>query len=206
MVVHEGNNEISMEDEELDEMIGFNRDLNGAQFPLINGMDGNKNGVNEGVKDCLDKENRCHSDSGNKDNADGNEEMNGGNDNAIRKNKGVGEVNGKEGSDNSSATKFFAKSLVDIVNSSGLDNKLINVPTRVSENGDDVVIFDDEIIKLGNNKWNLTMCGQFIECSMGFNEARYHIRRMWSRLGLREVIAENGVFYFKFQDEEGIKK
>ncbi|GJW13056.1 RNA-directed DNA polymerase, eukaryota, reverse transcriptase zinc-binding domain protein [Tanacetum coccineum] len=29
---------------------------------------------------------------------------------------------------------------------------------------------------------------------------------MWSRLGLRDVIAENGVFYFKFQDEEGIKE
>nr|GEY39110.1 ATPase, F1/V1/A1 complex, alpha/beta subunit, zinc knuckle CX2CX4HX4C [Tanacetum cinerariifolium] len=107
---------MSIEDEELNEMNGFNKDLNGAQFPPINGMD----------------------------------------------------VNGNEGSDNSSATKFFAKSLVDIVNSSRLDNKLINVPTGVSENEDDVVIFDDEIIELGSKKWNLAMCRKFIGCSMGF--------------------------------------
>ncbi|GJT58169.1 RNA-directed DNA polymerase, eukaryota, reverse transcriptase zinc-binding domain protein [Tanacetum coccineum] len=154
-VVHEGNNEMSMRDEELNGEKGFTGDLNGAQFPLINGMDGNKNGVNEGVKDCLDKKSRCHSGSGNKDNADGNEAMNRGNDTAISKNEGVGEVNEKEESDNNSATKFFAKNLVDIVNSSRLDNKLINVPTRVGENGDDVVIFDDEIIELGSKKWNL---------------------------------------------------
>ncbi|GJY93798.1 hypothetical protein Tco_0509580 [Tanacetum coccineum] len=164
-------------------------------------MDGNKNRLNEGVKDCLDKESRCHSGNGNKDNADGNEAMNGGTDTAISKNEGVREGNEKEESDNSSATKFFAKNLVDIVNPSRLDNKLINVPTGVRENGDDVCIFDDEIIELESKKWNLTVCGQFIGCNMVFNEARYHIRRMWSRLGLREVIAENGVFYFKFQDE-----
>ncbi|GKA33100.1 RNA-directed DNA polymerase, eukaryota, reverse transcriptase zinc-binding domain protein, partial [Tanacetum coccineum] len=34
----------------------------------------------------------------------------------------------------------------------------------------------------------------------------YHIRRMWNKFGLRDVIAENSVFYFKFQDEEGIKE
>ncbi|GJV20381.1 RNA-directed DNA polymerase, eukaryota, reverse transcriptase zinc-binding domain protein [Tanacetum coccineum] len=140
-------------------------------------MDGNKNRVNEGVKDCLDKESRCHSGNGNKDNADGNEAMNGGTDTAISKNEGVGEGNEKEESDNSSATKFLAKNLFDIVNPSRLDNKLINVPTRVRKNGDDVVIFDDEIIELGrikeviNNgpwmvknkhvvvqKWSIDMC------------------------------------------------
>ncbi|GJW04923.1 hypothetical protein Tco_1563779 [Tanacetum coccineum] len=72
--------------------------------------------------------------------------------------------------------------LVDIVNSSRLDNKLVNVPTEVSESGNDVVIFNEELIELGSKKWNLTVCGQFIGCSMGFNEARYHIRRMWNRL------------------------
>ncbi|GJU55795.1 zinc knuckle CX2CX4HX4C containing protein [Tanacetum coccineum] len=41
---------------------------------------------------------------------------------------------------------------------------------------------------------------------MSFNEARYHLRRMWNRFGLRDVIAENGIFFFKFQDEEGIKE
>ncbi|GKG63681.1 hypothetical protein Tco_0645074, partial [Tanacetum coccineum] len=62
---------MSMGDEELNGKKRFNRDLNGAQFPSINSMDGNKNRLNEGVKDCLDKESRCHSGNGNKDNADG---------------------------------------------------------------------------------------------------------------------------------------
>nr|GEW93835.1 hypothetical protein [Tanacetum cinerariifolium] len=97
-------------------------------------MDGNKNGVNEGIKDCLDKESKFHSGGGDKDNTDSNETMNGGNDSAISKNGGVREVKENEGSDNSSATKF-AKNLVDIVNSSKWDNKLINIPTGLSENG-----------------------------------------------------------------------
>nr|GEW70183.1 hypothetical protein [Tanacetum cinerariifolium] len=35
---------------------------------------------------------------------------------------------------------------------------------------------------------------------------KYHIRRMWYRSGLRDVIPENGVFYFKFQNEGWIKE
>nr|GEX84912.1 hypothetical protein [Tanacetum cinerariifolium] len=96
--------------------------------------------------------------------------------------------------------------LVDIVNSFKLENKLASVLTQISKNENGIVTFDDEIIELGSKKWNLKVCGQFIGCSMGFNKARYHIRRMWSRLGLRDVITKNDVFYFKFQDEEGIKE
>ncbi|GJW01214.1 RNA-directed DNA polymerase, eukaryota, reverse transcriptase zinc-binding domain protein [Tanacetum coccineum] len=73
-------------------------------------------------------------------------------------------------------SKSVGKNLADIVKSNRLDNKLLDVPTQVSDNGENIVIFDDEIIE-------------------------YHIRRMWYRFGLKDVIAENGVFYFKFQDE-----
>ncbi|GKD74968.1 zinc knuckle CX2CX4HX4C containing protein, partial [Tanacetum coccineum] len=93
-----------------------------------------------------------------------------------------------------------------MVKNNRLDNKLLHVPTKVSGNGDSIVIFDDEIIELGSQKWSLTVCGQYIGCSMGFNEARYHIRRMWYRFGVNDIIVENGVFYFKFQDEEGINE
>ncbi|GKE54523.1 RNA-directed DNA polymerase, eukaryota, reverse transcriptase zinc-binding domain protein [Tanacetum coccineum] len=71
--------------------------------------------------------------------------------------------------------------LVDIVNSSRLDNKLLNVPTKVSENGNNVVIFDDGLVELGSKSGIL-------------------------QFGLRDVIAENDVFYFKFQDKGGIKE
>nr|GEV14880.1 hypothetical protein [Tanacetum cinerariifolium] len=58
----------------------------------------------------------------------------------------------------------------------------------------------------GSKKWNLTVRGQFSGCSMSLNEAMYHLRRMWNIFGLRDVIAKNGIFYFKFQDKEGIKE
>ncbi|GKC11853.1 RNA-directed DNA polymerase, eukaryota, reverse transcriptase zinc-binding domain protein [Tanacetum coccineum] len=70
------------------------------------------------------------------------------------------------------------KNLVDIVNASKLDNKILEIPTKFNEDGSEVLIFDDELIDLG----------------------------MWNRFGLRDVIAENEIFFFKFQDEEGIKE
>ncbi|GJV55861.1 RNA-directed DNA polymerase, eukaryota, reverse transcriptase zinc-binding domain protein [Tanacetum coccineum] len=42
-----------------------------------------------------------------------------------------------------------------------LDNKLTRIPTVISDNGVEVVIFDDEIIKEGGKKWDLTVCGYF---------------------------------------------
>nr|GEX56163.1 zinc knuckle CX2CX4HX4C [Tanacetum cinerariifolium] len=147
--------------------------------------------------------------------------VNEGNDNANSSNEGVKEVNEKgeevvkkvnvdiqkDGtSDINTVFNTAVTKLVDIVNSSRLDNKMVNVPTKVSESGNDVVIFNDELVELGSKKWNLKVCRQFIRCSMGFNEAMHHIRRMWNKLGLRDVIAENGVCYFKFHDEEGIKE
>lgn len=39
------------------------------------------------------------------------------------------------------------------------------------------------------------------------HELRYHIRRMWSKFGLREVIVNNsGVNLYKFKDEESVLK
>ncbi|GJX81716.1 RNA-directed DNA polymerase, eukaryota, reverse transcriptase zinc-binding domain protein [Tanacetum coccineum] len=42
---------------------------------------------------------------------------------------------------------------------------------------------------------------------MGFYELRYHLRRMWAKYGLRDVIVNaNGTIMFKFRDEIGMKK
>ncbi|GJU45308.1 nucleotide-diphospho-sugar transferase [Tanacetum coccineum] len=241
-VEYEGSNVMSMGGEVLNGKDGFiHWSFEWCLISLINGMGGNMNKVSEGLKDCLGKENNCHSANVNTDSVDGIgamnegngnansnnegvdsiEAMSEGNANANSKNKGVEDVNKKEEgvvkkaivdiqkdelSENKIATNTAAKNLVDIVNSSKLNNKLLNVPIVVSKSRNDVVIFDDELIELGSKKWNLTVCGKFIGCSMRFNEARHHIRRMWSRSGLRDVISENGVFYFKFQYEEGIKE
>ncbi|GJV10307.1 hypothetical protein Tco_1351848, partial [Tanacetum coccineum] len=96
---------------------------------------------------------------------------------------------------------------VDVVAALKLDNKLQTIPTEVSENGDEVVIFDDEIIEDRSNKWNLTVCGQFVGCSMSLNEVRYHPRRMWNKFGLKDIIMnDSGIFFFKFHDNEGINE
>ncbi|GJT39398.1 zinc knuckle CX2CX4HX4C containing protein [Tanacetum coccineum] len=96
---------------------------------------------------------------------------------------------------------------VDVVAALKSHNKLQTIPTEVSENGDEVVIFDDEIIEEGSNKWNLTVCGQFVGCSMSLNEVRYHPRRMWNKFGLKDIIMnDSGIFFFKFHDNEGINE
>ncbi|GJX39636.1 RNA-directed DNA polymerase, eukaryota, reverse transcriptase zinc-binding domain protein [Tanacetum coccineum] len=161
MVEDECNKVMRDGDEEVNGSDGFVGDLNGVQFPLINGMVGSMNEKSEGEKDCLVTKDNYNSGGVNTNSGDCVEAVNEGNASA---NNEIGvEVNDE----------------VDIVNSSMLDNKLLNVPTEVSENGNNVY---------------------------GFNEAMYHIRIMWNRFGLRDVIAKNDVFYFKFQDKGGIKE
>ncbi|GKA72537.1 RNA-directed DNA polymerase, eukaryota, reverse transcriptase zinc-binding domain protein [Tanacetum coccineum] len=50
-----------------------------------------------------------------------------------------------------------------------IDNKLKIVPTRMDENGDEYVIFNDEFINEGSRKWNLTLCCYFIGHKMHIN-------------------------------------
>lgn len=69
------------------------------------------------------------------------------------------------------------------------------------------MVFDDELLELGSKKWNSTVCGYFVGCRVSFNEARYHLRRMWNKYGLEDMYAnEGGVFFFKFHDEGGMEE
>ncbi|GKB54453.1 hypothetical protein Tco_0905206 [Tanacetum coccineum] len=70
----------------------------------------------------------------------------------------------------------------------------------VNENGSEVVIFDDEVIDLGSKKCNLTVYGQFSGCNMSFNEAMYHLRRMWNRENTRRPNA--GKYEYRKRIEE----
>ena len=88
-----------------------------------------------------------------------------------------------------------------------LDTSLDFKPTEVCDDGTEYVIFDEEIVAKGSKKWNLTVCGQFIGCSVNENELRYHVRRMWSKYGLIDVqVDRKGVCYFKFKNKEGLGK
>ncbi|GJU19092.1 RNA-directed DNA polymerase, eukaryota, reverse transcriptase zinc-binding domain protein [Tanacetum coccineum] len=86
-----------------------------------------------------------------------------------------------------------------------LDNKLTRIPTVISDNGVEVVIFDDEIIKEGSKKWDLTVCGYFVGYKMSYQELRYNIFRMWGKYGLKNIITHgNGMYLFKFKNENGL--
>lgn len=66
--------------------------------------------------------------------------------------------------------------------------------TEVNENGVEIAIFDEEIVELGSAKWNKTVCGQFLGCMINFNEARYHLRRMWNKYGFEDMtVNDKGV-------------
>ncbi|GKA53168.1 zinc knuckle CX2CX4HX4C containing protein [Tanacetum coccineum] len=167
-------------------------DLNGVHFPKINELNKDKSLNNVEVRECLDEgcnsENSaksvdCAEKQDNKDKSAGKQSENG----SIAWGCAIGGIK-----------------LADMIKGNKLDNKLMQIPTEMSEVGEGIVVFDDEIIELGSQKWKLIVCGQ--GCNTGFNEARYHIRRMWYKFGLKEVTAENGVFYFKFQDEVGINE
>nr|GEW12240.1 hypothetical protein [Tanacetum cinerariifolium] len=41
-----------------------------------------------------------------------------------------------------------------------------------AENGEKVVIFDEELVKEGSEKWKYIVCGYFVRCRMGINELR----------------------------------
>ncbi|GJX36121.1 RNA-directed DNA polymerase, eukaryota, reverse transcriptase zinc-binding domain protein [Tanacetum coccineum] len=95
--------------------------------------------------------------------------------------EGNGMVNGKRSNENQNANsqrdqdegkKFsYAK----IVNNGSLDNKLNLIPTEVNDDGTEVVIFDEEIVKEGSKKWELTVCGYFVGYKMSYQESRYTI-------------------------------
>ena len=90
-------------------------------------------------------------------------------------------------------------------NLSYLNNKLCHIPTSISENGIEIVIFDEEIVMEGSKKWEHTPCGYFVGYKMYAQEINYHLFRMWGKYGLKSIQnIGNGTFVFKFKDEQGL--
>ncbi|GJZ53384.1 RNA-directed DNA polymerase, eukaryota, reverse transcriptase zinc-binding domain protein [Tanacetum coccineum] len=86
-----------------------------------------------------------------------------------------------------------------------LSKELNYIPTGINENGDEVVIFKEELVREGSKKWQLTICGQFVGCNMPIGELKYNLKRMWGRHGLAEIIAEgNDLRVFKFKNAKGM--
>ncbi|GKA55521.1 RNA-directed DNA polymerase, eukaryota, reverse transcriptase zinc-binding domain protein [Tanacetum coccineum] len=87
-----------------------------------------------------------------------------------------------------------------------VDKNLIYIAPKIREDGIETVLFDEEIVQKGCEKWKYTICGYFVGRNMFHNELRYHVRRMWGRFGLKEVIGNvSGINLFKFNDSEGMQ-
>ncbi|GKC54803.1 zinc knuckle CX2CX4HX4C containing protein [Tanacetum coccineum] len=118
-------------------------------------------------------------------------------------------MNGKllifnKGNDNSANKHaLYAQAAMD---KEEISNKLSFVPTEILDDDRKVVIFDDEPMALGSEKWKLTLCGYFVGYKMSLYELRYNIRRMWSKHGVADILPHsNDVFLFKFNHKEGLQ-
>ncbi|GJV93835.1 zinc finger, CCHC-type containing protein [Tanacetum coccineum] len=77
-----------------------------------------------------------------------------------------------------------------------------DIPTKIDENGVEVVVFDDVMVAEGSKRWELTLCGFFVGYRMSINELRYNLKRMWSKFGFKDIVdCHNGVFFMKFHYE-----
>ncbi|GKC50269.1 RNA-directed DNA polymerase, eukaryota, reverse transcriptase zinc-binding domain protein [Tanacetum coccineum] len=78
-------------------------------------------------------------------------------------------INDNECSVDKVGYKTYAKIVAP--NDSENDNKLSLIPMCIEE-GKEVVVFDEEIVREGSRKWALTLCGHFVGCKMSYFELR----------------------------------
>ncbi|GKB34272.1 zinc knuckle CX2CX4HX4C containing protein [Tanacetum coccineum] len=72
--------------------------------------------------------------------------------------------------------------------------------------GQEFVIFDDELVKEGSKKWEMSACGYFVGYRMYMQELNYHLYRMWRKFGLKHILNNgNGIFVFKFNNAQGLQ-
>nr|GFB33155.1 hypothetical protein [Tanacetum cinerariifolium] len=75
-----------------------------------------------------------------------------------------------------------------------IDNQLMTVPTDIDEFGNELVVFDEELINDGSRRWKLTLCGFFVGFKMRINELRFNgVGRIRYARVLIEVPAKKGL-------------
>ncbi|PWA49001.1 hypothetical protein CTI12_AA485930 [Artemisia annua] len=57
------------------------------------------------------------------------------------------------------------------------DNKLEFIPTEVDKDGRERVIFEEELVQEGCQKWKMTLCGYFVGYKMPYAELKYNLFR-----------------------------
>ncbi|GJS99851.1 RNA-directed DNA polymerase, eukaryota, reverse transcriptase zinc-binding domain protein [Tanacetum coccineum] len=113
---------------------------------------------------------------------------------------------GEEG-DKSNGNNHKSVTYAKMVGQDEVPKTLSYIPTLTTDDGVEVVVFDEMLVKKGSERWNVTICGQFVGFQMHISEMRYNIRRMWSKFGVTEInTGKNGSYMFKFRDEEGLNR
>nr|GEU30439.1 hypothetical protein [Tanacetum cinerariifolium] len=114
---------------------------------------------------------------------------------------------GEETAQDQCMRNFVHKSFANITktNQGNADNTLSLIHVCIEE-GREVVVFNEELVIAGSGKWELTLCGHFLGCRMSSSELRYNLVRMWSKVGLKDIVSQNGVFMFKFRESEGMNQ
>ncbi|GKC20786.1 retrovirus-related pol polyprotein from transposon RE2 [Tanacetum coccineum] len=85
------------------------------------------------------------------------------------------------------------------------DNQLFTVPTSMNCKGEEVVLFDEEMVKEGSEKWLLTVCGYLwgVKCMLMSSSI---ILEECGRYGLKDIVVDaEKMCFFKFKNEEGMK-
>ncbi|GJW01886.1 kinase RLK-Pelle-LRR-I-1 family protein [Tanacetum coccineum] len=168
------------------------------------GVMADKNGSEDELKDCDDVSINVNQEVDEEGSGSGNMEANDRGE-EIKNNNEMNENNNRKS--NEQKGNENVKTYVSSVMPNGVNqyNKLELIPT-VCEEGRDVVIFYDDLIMEGSRKWSMTLCGHFVGFRMTYNELKYNIKRMWGKFGLFDVVAQNGMYYFKFNNENGMNQ
>ncbi|XP_071691656.1 uncharacterized protein [Rutidosis leptorrhynchoides] len=85
--------------------------------------------------------------------------------------------------------------------------KMEFIPPVLMSNGQKRVVFSAEEVKKGGSAFSLQLYGYFIGTSMDYRVVNAHLRRMWWRYDLKEIVKTAAGFYLcKFKSEKGMKE
>ena len=104
---------------------------------------------------------------------------------------------------NNNVRKTFADATKNELNE--IINKLSLIPIEIEE-GREVVVLDEELVREGSMKWMFTLCGDFVGCKMSYYELKYNLGKMWGKYGLKDIVVQNGLYLFKFRETEGMNQ
>nr|GEW59040.1 (E,E)-geranyllinalool synthase [Tanacetum cinerariifolium] len=171
---------------------GFVDDLNGDMFPPISVQD--RVNVIGGNHDCLDQglTNNGKRNEGFVDDPNGDQFPT---ISAHYRFDDLGEINdcldqdiGDKGNRNVEYEKSANRSDDNAMTDNKIDNKLMEISTKISKNGNKVVVLNDEMIESGCEKWKNTICGFFVGGKVTYSEDE----RAWSIKGISALASSVG--------------